>query len=133
MSEFYKQLFCENNQKYSVIVEDDGKVAYAYLLNDNTIVGDVWLYNQFPAPDEVNWKNNTDLPFLNPKEFTNEEIVPVLIDDDIDLKCLLSNDNQLQEVKIYIRQRLLAKLSPGSKPGWSCIVMKDGPLALKYE
>jgi len=133
MSEFYKQLFCENNQHYSVIVEDDGRVAYAYLLSENSIVGDVWLYNQLPSPNEVNWKDNTGLPFLNPKEFTDYEIEPILTVDDIDLEWILSNIKELQEVNICIHQKLLAKLSLGSKPGWSCIVIKSGPLALIYE
>ena len=29
----------------SVVLEDDGRVAYAYLLEKDTIVSDVWLYN----------------------------------------------------------------------------------------
>jgi hypothetical protein len=60
-------------------------------------------------------------------------VASILIDDDVDLEWLLSKNKELQEVKLYIQQRRLAKLSPSSKPGWSCIVMKDGPLALKYE
>ena len=31
---------------YSAVFEDDGKVAYAYLLDDGRIVADVWLYNR---------------------------------------------------------------------------------------
>ena len=32
MSEFFDQVFCESNKEFSLIVEDNGKVAYAYLL-----------------------------------------------------------------------------------------------------
>lgn len=31
---------------WTVVVEDDDRVAYAYLLHEGRIVGDVWLYNR---------------------------------------------------------------------------------------
>ena len=34
MREFYVQIFSQQNDCYSVVIEDDGKVAYAYLLKE---------------------------------------------------------------------------------------------------
>lgn len=51
------------------IVEDDGKVAYAYLLKGNDIISDVWLYNQQRTPDTIDWTNKVDMLFLNPKNY----------------------------------------------------------------
>ncbi len=31
--------------RYSAVFEDDGEVAYGYLLLDGAIISDVWLYN----------------------------------------------------------------------------------------
>ncbi|MEL6732644.1 MAG: hypothetical protein AAFP83_16055, partial [Bacteroidota bacterium] len=39
------QIKAEKNPAYAVVIEDDQKVAYAYLLHQGKIVGDVWLYN----------------------------------------------------------------------------------------
>lgn len=32
--------------QYSAVFEDDGEVAYGYLLSDGQIISDVWLYNR---------------------------------------------------------------------------------------
>jgi hypothetical protein len=54
---------------FSLIVEDDDRVAYAYLLHNEEIVGDVWLYNGDPAPSDPQWGDPSGAPFLNPQEF----------------------------------------------------------------
>jgi len=33
------------DSRYSAVFEDDGEVAYGYLLLDGAIISDVWLYN----------------------------------------------------------------------------------------
>src|SRR5262245_9183180 len=41
-----------------LIVEDDGRVCYAYVRGPwGNIVSDVWLYNRFAAPREHEWGN----------------------------------------------------------------------------
>jgi len=55
--------------RLSVMLEDDGRVAYAYLLQDGKVVGDVWLYNVVETPERVDWKDRSQMPFLNPKRF----------------------------------------------------------------
>src|SRR4030095_4225145 len=57
---------------YRLTFEDDGKVAYAYLLWKDDIVGDVWLYNRCPTPDIPEWTDRTRIPFANPREFVGE-------------------------------------------------------------
>lgn len=79
MSEFFVQLFCDQNKVYSIIIEDDGKVAYAYLILAKEIIGDLWLYNNATAPEEINWKQQ-ELPYLNPLTFLKEgiQIAPIV-------------------------------------------------------
>ena len=36
----------DSSSNYSAIFEDDGRVAYAYLLHDGHIIADVWLQDQ---------------------------------------------------------------------------------------
>lgn len=69
MTEFYKQFFCKTNQSYSLIIEDDGRVAYAYLLLNEEIIGDLWLYNQEETPSFSDWSNPDNMPFLNSQQF----------------------------------------------------------------
>ena len=133
MSEFYKQYFCPFNDIYSLIVEDDGKVSYAYLLKERDVISDVWLYNQQKNPNKTDWSNRDDMPFLNPQEYILEDAImclPIKEDSDVDLewKC---NDEAI-EVKVYVRKELIAILRPYLFPAFSLLVCKDSPLAKKW-
>ena len=133
MNEFYQQYFCPYDEKYSVIIEDNGRVSYAYLLKLKNVIGDVWLYNKKENPDKVNWKCINEMPFLNPKEYIDFEkkISPIVESSDVHLSWKYSDD--LEEVNIFIKNGLIAILKPQSCPGWSYFVKKDGPLAKKIE
>jgi hypothetical protein len=76
MSNFFFQYFCNFNANYSIIIEDDNRVAYAYLLEGENIVGDVWLYNQEQSPVKENWDNPDDLPFLNSLDYIIRKYFP---------------------------------------------------------
>lgn len=129
MSEFYDQIFCESNPEYSIVVKDDGRVAYAYLLENNNIIGDIWLYNPKPVPVAADWQNKDEMPFLNPIVFVKDEISPITDSRQVDVKWVLFNNSVLDNVTTYVDNRLIAKLSINSMPGWSALVSKDRPLA----
>jgi hypothetical protein len=46
-----------------VIVEDDGRTAYAYLLARGVVVSSVWLYNVAEAPVLADWSLEAKFPF----------------------------------------------------------------------
>jgi hypothetical protein len=133
MSQFFVQIFNNSNPIYSVVIEDDGRVAYAYLLEDNNIIGDIWLYNQIEPPMTGEWKVE-DMPFLNPSEFlkNNVSILPIMYENEVDCKWGEVIDGQLTEVVISLSNDIIAKMCSGSNPGWSTQVSKDGPLAKVY-
>ena len=124
---------CEFDPHYSLKIHDDGCVAYAYLYESEDIVGDVWLYNQQEPPLTSFWLPE-DVPFLNPKEYLtdNAAIKPVTDKSQVRCEWTESKDTGLIEAAIYIRDKFIASLAVGDKPGWSVLVCKDGPLALKY-
>ncbi|MBC8045942.1 MAG: hypothetical protein H7Y00_04055 [Fimbriimonadaceae bacterium] len=129
MSEFFDQFFFDKAPIYSIIIEDDGRVAYAYLLKNGDIVSDVWLYNQLEAPINSEWKKS-DMPFLNPQKFLQDvSILPILDLNEVNIKWINSEFNKLLFADIYIREKFIARLKEGLKPGWSAIVKLDGPLA----
>ena len=122
--QFYNQI---NN--YSVLFEDDGYVAYAYILNElDEIVGDVWLYNSQLTPKNPEWHNpEKQMPFANSFEFVEDiRFEPVTNIKDVSVKWI--NENKVK-VYVYIRNELFAVLTKGSKPGKSLLTKKNGPLS----
>jgi hypothetical protein len=130
VSEYFDQLF-SSNASHSVIIEDDGKVAYAYLLLRDKIVGDVWLYNQSATPLITDWSRKENMPFLNSAEFlkNSDEFEPIAGHQELNINWIYFDNSTLAAVEIFIRDRLIAILKPSEKPGWSTLVKKDGPLA----
>lgn len=117
-----------DHPELSVLIEDDGKVCYAYLLRGKRIVGDIWLYNIAPTPNEAEWHSKENLPFLNPEEFVKENLEPFDAWSPVEVTWDFSEEIV---ANIFLASRLIAKLTVGSCPGWSSLVTKDGPLARK--
>ena len=111
----------------SLMLEDDGKVAYAYLLEGDEIVGDVWLYNVVESPDEVEW-DPAAMPFLNPRKFCREDSVQRMREESL-VDCKWFN----RGVEVSIDGVLMARLEIGAKPGWSKLAACPGPLANPLE
>ena len=133
MSEFFLQAKCHFDSYYSVIIEDNGRVAYAYLMEGEDCIGDVWLYNQQEAPKDSDW-DKQELPYLNPAEYLNKDtrISPIKDKGEIYLEWAESLSDGTIEVSIYLKEKFIAQIITGSKPGWSTLVIKDGPLAQVY-
>ncbi|WP_170326038.1 hypothetical protein [Ruegeria arenilitoris] len=113
----------------SLILDDDGKTGYAYLLDEGgKVTADCWLYNRKAAPVENEWKFSKNMPFANSAEYVKPEFTGGFNPP--------KNDGELsvgwtdQGAELFIRDRLFARLVVGSKPGWSRLAAKDGPLAL---
>lgn len=122
--------FSQADSDFSVIIDDDGKVAYAYLLNGRDIVGDVWLYNCGTAPKKPEWTDPTKAPFANPFSYIHPgRFEPVTDDSDFDVQWSPVGKSPLT-VRIFIRSELHAQLTEGSKPGWCRLARRDGPIAL---
>jgi hypothetical protein len=133
MPDFFIQVPCELDSNYSLIIEDDGRVAYAYLMEYGDIIGDVWLYNHQEA-NEASRLNNQQMPWLNPTEYLKNEasIAPITNKNDVRCEWNESPNDGLIEVSITLHDKFIAQIVSGSKPGWSVLVAKDGPLAQVY-
>jgi len=119
-----------SNSGPSVVIEDDGRVCYAYYLSsEGEILGDVWLYNRCAAPLEPEWNNSTQAPFANSRAYVREDIdfkLP-LNHSDINLEWTQAEDRL--EARIFIDQLLIGVVAEGLKPGFARAAAKDGPLA----
>ncbi|HEX8549536.1 MAG TPA: hypothetical protein VF691_21415 [Cytophagaceae bacterium] len=129
MKEYYKEYTYKRDNRLSFIIDCNGNVAYAYLLKDEDIVSDVWLYNVEETPEVINWEDKHSMPFLNPKNYTrNDKKISDIKDlDEVSLEweCL---QNEVT-VTAYFNNSLKVILKLGTSPGWSNNVFKDGPLA----
>lgn len=112
----------------AVVLEDDDQVGYAYLLVDDQIVGDVWLYNVRKPPEVAPWKTEPrpGMPLQNPAQLSRSGcFVPRLTPDAV---VELAWDASGVDVTIFGVHS--ARLEAGKKPGWSRQAAEDGPLAL---
>jgi len=115
---------------YSAVFEDDGKTAYGYLLQNGEIVGKVWLYNCFPAPEIPDWEDKRNAPYLNPKEFVKDENFPrIENEDEVEFSWYTDANTGKNAVEIVLRGLPFAQIEPSSVSGWSRLAKKDGPLA----
>jgi hypothetical protein len=113
------------------MIEDNGKVGYAYYLGDNGVDGFVWLYNVGKAPLTLEEQRGEDSP-LNPQSLVREtEFTPPNAEDDFDFNWVFREG--VWECGIYIRNKLHAVLGKGDQPGWCVLAGQDGPLAYRLE
>lgn len=116
--------FDEPGTARALVLEDDGRVAYAYLLEHEDVVGDVWLYNVNDAPVSEDWHSQSEMPFLNPMSYCSDEKASRLAMGS-SITCVWCDEG----VDVTIDGTFMARLCRGTKPGWSRYAIRPGPLA----
>ncbi len=114
---------------YTLTFEDNGKVAYAYLKENNSIIGDVWLYNRCSTPDNPEWNDRDNMPFANSKDYMSEK---GKIDRAVGVDDVLVDweDEQGRPVAyIYLFEDLYGVVGVNDKPGYARFASKDNPIA----
>jgi hypothetical protein len=113
---------------FKVTVEDNGKVAYAYLKRASEIVGDVWLYNRIRIPDAPEWGDRTKIPFANSRDYVGSgailDVAPAA--DRINIDWEYEGNNPVAFV--YVDGDLYGVVGVGDKPGYSRFAIKDSRL-----
>ncbi len=117
---------CRN---FSLVFDDDGKVAYAYLREGNRIVGDLWLYNRGSTPEQPEWPDKSKLPFANPKEYVAEQGTVVRSVSATDISVTWAYEQDEAVAHIFLFGALCGIVGPGDRPGFARFAAKDGPLA----
>lgn len=123
--------FHDPDRAFSVVFEDDGRVAYGYLLDSaQNVLADVWLYNRCEAPSSPEWDDPSRMPFANPSEFVrrDQDFAPVADISEVDVTWDHDDPSRIS-AQIFIRGRRFAVLRPGDRPGTCILAAKDGPLA----
>jgi len=112
----------------ALVLEDDNRVAYAYLLENERVVSDVWLYNVAPAPETVQWDDPTGMPFLNPVHYCKIGPIPRLRPGSV-IQCRWMANG----VELFVDGVKWARLAPEVRPAWSRWALRKGPLAQPLE
>lgn len=128
----YLREFLHKIPNYKVVIEDDDKAAYAYLLNNGAIVSDVWLYNVAPGSTIPGWETDEEMPFVNPIEYSLP-FTPPLSESEMVIVEWKTDKHESVVAAIYLRNELHALLKEGMEPGWCRCARKDGPLAKTFE
>jgi hypothetical protein len=127
----FEFLFDAPDKENVVVIRNDDRTVWAYLHTPSGIVSDVWLFNLEAAPAKIEPDPNRDRPPLNAARYCSAEAAPVIRHpDDVEIHWRYG-DGSLQSVEISVEHRLLARLAPGVKPGWSRLAATDGPCAQK--
>lgn len=111
---------------FALCVIDDGRVGWAYLCGpEGEVLGDVWLYNHGPAPTRFDFNRQ---PLANVAALARPLPQPPP-ETPADIEVRWRVDGELLLADVWLRGQLLARVTPGSQPGWSALALDDGPCA----
>lgn len=127
MEDFFEQYTCPFDSEYVLILEADSRTFYAYLLHNQEVVADVWISNIGEDPQLEDFSDPEKMPFKNPIEYLKVSLGRLTNLDPININWI---EGESLGVSVQFENGLTVLLKPGSFPGWSNGVVKDGPLAL---
>lgn len=133
------EFFHESSSGWRVCLEDDDRVAYAYLLAPGGgITSDVWLYNVATAPVRGAWieldrtRAVEAMPFLNPQSYVRDSAATRLEQaEQIDVSWFRADARQGAD--IFLDGHFYGRVLDGQKPGWAQLARCSGPLALAVD
>jgi hypothetical protein len=115
---------------HALVFEDDGRVAYAYMLECGRIISHVWLYNRCPTPLKPGWDQKITEPYPNPMKYVIEA-KPIFPSSAVDIQVDWKNEgpNNQPQALVSICGVLHASVTKGEKPGRCRLARISGPLA----
>lgn len=111
----------EPNGSRGVVIEDDGRTVYAYLVDGAGILAHVWLRNSAEIAD-VRWDDPDDMPFPNKPE--NIEPIDLVLDESTPFECVWDDAG----VDLFVGVVRVARLENEAPCGWSRTIRVDSPL-----
>lgn len=120
---------CENLLRF-VVIEDNGLVCYAYMLDsEGEVRSDVWLYNRLKTPADPAWTSIENAPFANCYALARNDCHFSLPDNEHSFKVSWNSGGGAVCADIYLNGLLIGRLRDGAKPGWALMAVQDGPPA----
>jgi hypothetical protein len=110
------------------VFEDDGNVAYCYIIENGEIASDVWVYNRREAPITNPWNDYSDPPYLNPEKYAIKANKLPESRSDVTIEWVNEPGKKpIALVKVF--DEVLARISSDVKPGYARLAHTEGPLA----
>jgi hypothetical protein len=132
MSESF-ELFFESPQGYTVWIDVDQRVAYAYFMNNEGVIGDVWLFNRCEGSATPEWESKiAEPPFINTKDNSLPFDKASSVKQD-DFRVTIRAKDDPVSAGIYFQSRLIAILKAGESPGRSAFAKEPSILANPLE
>ncbi len=122
----FDRYFSSKGIDYELWIDDDDQVCYAYLLDAEKIYAEVWLYNRGSSPEWFEEPRGS--PPRNPAQFVGD-VQFTLPESADDFSAQWWHTGGVLYARVFIRKALVGILAPGTKPGWSIMAKKDGPVA----
>lgn len=124
----FEYSFSSHKADQELLIDDDDRVCYAYLFDsDGSRLADVWLYNRVAAPNDFDDARH-GLPPRNPTAFVADTKFPLPTSPE-EFSIQWWHEGDTYHARVFIRDKLVAILAPGTIPGWSAMAKKDGPVA----
>lgn len=116
---------------WQLLVEDDDRTCYAYLLCAGVVVSDTWISNRVRAatPEWTLPNARALMPFTNPVPFVDCVDYGIRELDREALNVDFGGANDAITVHIRAANEIVAVVCASTKPGWSALAMSDGPCA----
>lgn len=113
----------------AAVFEDDGRVAYCYILEDGQIKSDVWIYNRENSPDDADIRHqDASTPPMNPRKYAlAAERLPERTDD-VSIEWRIAKGMKPTAV-VRVFGLTMAQVSAEAKPGYARLARIEGPLA----
>jgi hypothetical protein len=127
--EVVQHAFVDEGTGLSVLVVLGRRAAWATLADpEGQLIGDAWLYNVGPAPEAIDLTAPPGEPAPNAAHLSRPLAQPPgRAKGDFDVRFTLNGELFLADV--FLRGEWLARLSPGSQPGWATHAAAPGPFA----
>lgn len=120
---FWGAYSCPNDESYAVVVEDDGRVTYAYLLRDKEFVTHAWLFNSLPESQQV--ECDASAPPCNPESNIKEDmprVAPIQDSSEVSIRWSLESP---VTASVFIHDVQYAILVDGVRPSYSIFIKED--------
>lgn len=117
---------------YSLVIDEEKEVCYAYLKENGRVVAHVWIYNRGDSPEEFTWKSKGQAPpFKNSKEYVAKiNFLLPQSEDAFAVEWTGKTSKGSVIARVFINEIYVADFISGNKVGRSLLSGKANVFAL---
>lgn len=113
---------------FSVVLDEECGVGYAYLRREGKLTSHVWLYNRSGTPDFPEWGAYREPPYKNSRGYVRDAALDPP-NSEAEFSVVWSSSEEAVCVDVLLRGQTIGRLLSTERVGWSLLAVKAGPLA----